>query len=128
MAYSPTEDVDIARVATEQGIDWRFLKALRRTENGGPGREFGVLAVPAPSWTDQATIAARTIRHTLGRYWENVRKDPWGEAARGYQDDFVRYFSQGGPGWAGYCPLHAPNDPTNLNPNHARNLLAFYAA
>ena len=124
--YNPAEDADIERIAAAQGVDWRFLKALRRTEDGGSGRQFGVLSVPAPTWTDQATIAARTIRHTLGRYWENVRDDPWDEAKAGYANDFIHYFSSGGAGWPGYCPLGAANDPTGLNAHHYPNLLAFY--
>lgn len=126
MAYNPAEDIDIMRIAQAQGIDGRFLKALRRTENGASGREFGILAVPAPTWTEQATVAARTIRHTLGRYWEHVKADPWDEARAGYSHDFCRYFSTGGPGWAGYAPLGAANDPTQLNANHLPNLLAYY--
>lgn len=126
MAYNPAEDIDIRRVATEQGIDWLFLRALRRTENGGDGRQFGVLSVSAPTWTEQATVAARTIRHTLGRYWQNTHLDPWDEAVGGYSPTFVRYFSAGGIGWTGYAPAGAANDPTGLNANHARNLEAFY--
>ena len=126
MAYNAAEDVDIVRIAQQQGIDWRLLRALRRTENGGEGRQFGVLAVPAPTWTEQATVAARTIRHTLGRYWEFVKRDPWDEALAGYSHDFLRYFSTGGPGWPGYAPLGAENDPRDLNANHLTNLLAYY--
>ena len=128
MSYNQAEDVDIARIAQQQGVDWRFLKALRRTENGAGGREWGVLAVPAPTYTEQGTVAARTIRHTLGRYWQHVQQDPWDESLGGYTHDFVRYFSTGGPGWAGYAPLGADNDPDGLNANHLHNLLAFYDA
>ena len=128
MSYNPAENVDIARVAQEQGIDWRFLLALRKAENGGPGREFGVLAVPAPTWADQATVAARTIRRTLGRYWQHVKTDPWDETTHGYSADFIRYFSAGGPGWPGYAPRGAENDPTDLNAHHVRNLMAGYTA
>src|SRR5689334_23668117 len=77
MSYNPAEDFDIKAVATQHGIDWRLLKALRQAENGSAGREFGVLAVSARTWTEQAEVAARTIRHTIGRYWQHVKADPW---------------------------------------------------
>lgn len=119
----------ISQVAAEFGIDADFLAALRRAENGGPGREFGVLSVPAPTYMDQVTIAARTIRNTVTRY-EEAFGIPATEGGR-YTEDFIRKFSGGWraplPSYPGYAPLGAGNDPTGLNANHARNLLAFYA-
>ena len=128
MPYTVAEDADMLHIADRHGIDWRLLKALRETENGGPGREFGVLTVPAPTWHDQADVAARTIRHTLGRYWQHIKMDPWSERLDAYSPDFLRYFSAGGPGWTGYCPVHAENDPTGLNVHHVGNLTRFYEA
>lgn len=128
MAYNAAEDFDIKAVAIQHGIDWRILKALRQTENGSSGREFGVLAVPAVTWTEQAEVAARTIRHTIGRYWQHIKVDPWDDQTGAHTGDFVRYFSVGGPGWPGYAPLGAGNDPGHLNEHHAVNLLRLYGA
>jgi len=128
MSYNPAEDFDIKAVATQHGIDWRLLKALRQAENGSAGREFGVLAVSARTWTEQAEVAARTIRHTIGRYWQHVKADPWDDQVGAHTGDFLRYFSVGGPGYAGYAPLGADNDPTQLNDHHAANLLRLYGS
>lgn len=100
-------------------IDPRFLAALRVTENGGPGRELGILSVPAPTVGDQYEIAARTISNNLGRYEDATGKSPIGNGGV-YTDDFIRWFS------SIFAPIGASNDPTNLNANHARNLLDSY--
>ncbi len=107
------------RVADEFGIDPRFLAALREAEGGGPGREYGVLSVPAPSYEDQVTIAARTIANTIGRYEAETGQAAVGLDGR-YTDDFARYFS------ARYAPIGAENDPQGLNRYHLANLLAAY--
>lgn len=78
------------------------------------------------TWDKQAADAARTIRHVIGRCWINLGYDPWEEANARYGDLFVRYFSRGGPGYDGYAPLGAENDPQGLNKNHYLNLLSFY--
>ena len=122
----PAEQAKIEGVGRARGVDFRFLVALRETENGGPGREFGVLVVHAPTWDDQANAAAVTIRHTIGRFWINTGADPWDDPTARYSDYFVRYFSRGGPGYDGYAPLGADNDPKGLNANHYKNLTMFY--
>ena len=118
-----------AVVALKHGIDYRLLIALRETENGGPGREFGVLDEGAQTWDQQAEIAARTIRHTMGRYWAAMQgklADWWDDQAGRYTADFLHYFSRGGQGYVGYAPMGAANDPQGLNQNHYGNLLRFY--
>lgn len=123
------EAVRCGVVAERHAIDVRLLIALRQTENGAPGREFGVLSVPAATWDEQAAVAARTIRHTVSRFARNVSSFGWWDDERGrYTEDFVLYFSRGGKGWEGYAPLRAANDPTGLNANHYPNLSRFYAA
>ncbi len=124
--YSPQEDPQILAMASKHGIDWRLLKALRETENGGPGREFGVLDMHADTWEQQADIAARTIRHTVGRYWMNLKSDPWDDVVGRYRPTFLSYFSRGGQGYVGYAPLHVANDPHDLNANHLGNLTHYY--
>lgn len=113
------------RVADETGADLELLGALRKVENGGPGRELGVLSVSAPTIEDQYTVAARTIRNTMNRYTANTGQNPYSVGGR-LSHDFLRYFSSGGPGYPGYAPIGASNDPAGLNHNHYPNLVAWY--
>jgi hypothetical protein len=113
------------------GIDPRFLAALRKAENGRPGRDFGVLSVatyqPASSslpelehaFQDQANVAARTIANNLTRFRAKGR-EPLGPDGR-VTAEFISYFS------AIYAPIGATNDPTQLNQNHVANLRTYYA-
>jgi hypothetical protein len=117
----PTREVEIiAREASRAGVDPALLAALRRAENGGPGREFGVLSVPAPSLDDQARVAANSIRNAAARFERQggLAVDP---ATGRYTDEFLRFFS------ARYAPVGADNDPGGLNRHHARNLQRLYA-
>lgn len=122
----PLERARIIQVARQHAVDYRFLAAIRLTENGRPGREFGVLIPGEDTWNKQANDAARTIRHTVGRFWKAMDLDPWDDLAGRYTEMFVRYLSRGGPGYEGYAQVGATNDPDNLNKNHAPNLSAFY--
>lgn len=117
-----------AVVAMKHGIDHRLLIALRATENGGPGREFGVLDPACRTWDEQAEWAARTIRHTVSRFAVHVgeRVEWWDDHHGRYTEAFLLYFSRGGPGYDGYAPLKAANDPTGLNANHWPNLARYY--
>ena len=109
----------IERTAEHAGIDPDFLHALRRAENGGPGREFGVLSVPAPTYQDQARVAAESIRRSAARFTD--RGGQVIDAATGrYTPEFVAFFSNR------YAPVGAANDPRGLNRHHARNLLRLY--
>jgi hypothetical protein len=113
------ETTAISREADRAGIDPKLLVAIRRTENGGPGREFGVLSVAAPGVDAQARVAANTVRSTIQRFERGgeVAVDP---ATGRYTDAFLRYLS------ARYAPIGAANDPTGLNRHHAANLIALY--
>jgi hypothetical protein len=112
------EETVIKATAQRAGIDPDFLRAIRRVENGRPGREFGVLSVPAPTYRDQAKVAAETVRRTIGRFERTGRQAV--DAAGRYTADFIRFFSNR------YAPVGAANDPTNLNSHHSRNLLRVY--
>jgi hypothetical protein len=128
---SATETETIERVAAEYGVDPSFLASLRKTENGRRGREFGVLA-PAAMIEDerslerQAQWAAGTIIKTVARYESATGQQALDPYSGRYTAAFIRYFSGGGPGYAGYAPLNAANDPSGLNANHLRNLLSYY--
>lgn len=115
-----SERAIILETASRFNIDARLLAALRRTENGGPGREFGVLSVSAPTYQEQANVAARTIANNLRRYKSAGNPDPIGTDGR-VTPDFIRYFS------AIYAPIGASNDPNKLNQNHVANLMGFYS-
>jgi hypothetical protein len=116
----PTAEATVIdREAERTGIDPQLLVALRRTENGGPGREFGVVGVSAPTLEAQARVAANTIRNTAQRYTEQGGELLDTTTGR-YSEGFLRFLS------ARYAPVGVANDPTGLNRHHARNLIALY--
>jgi len=120
-ALAPTTEKALIRdAAARAAVDPRFLSALRRAENGGPGREFGVLSVSAPTYEDQVRLAAASIRRSVGRFEATGRAaiDP---ATGRYTEEFIRFFSNR------YAPVGASNDPSGLNQHHARNLIRLYA-
>lgn len=128
---SPAELSLLRQAASQHGIDAGLLKALAMTENGpsvqgpeGPTKGLGVVSVPAPTLGEQADVAGRTTSNTLTKYRRALGKEPMDQGK--YTEDFLRYFSRGGPGYSGYAPLGAGNDPTNLNENHLRRLLESY--
>jgi hypothetical protein len=109
----------IAREARRTRIDPSVLMAIRHVENGGPGREFGILAVPAPDLDAQARVAANTVRNTLTRFERGggTAVDP---VTGRYTETFLRFLS------SRYAPAGALNDPSGLNRYHAANLIAYY--
>jgi len=115
----PDDEVAIIHeVANEMGIDPTALAALRKTEAGGPGREFGVLSVSAPTYYEQARIAAQSISNAIGR--AGTKGIMVFDAGGRYTAEFLHDFS------ARYAPIGAENDPAGLNKNHARNLVSWY--
>lgn len=116
------------------GVDPLFMIALALIENGpavpsleGPTRGLGVLPRrDYPTFEDQVTGACRTVSNTIQRWADNTGDSAIGMGGR-YTPAFIRYLSQGGPGYAGYAPVGASNDPTGLNVNHYRNLQSAYA-
>ena len=118
-AVPPNEATVIQREAQRSGVDPSLLVALRRVENGGPGREFGVLAVSAPGLEAQARVAATTIQRSVARY-ERQGGEAVDRATGRYTEGFIRFLS------ARYAPIGAGNDPMGLNRFHAENLVALY--
>jgi hypothetical protein len=116
---TPSEALVIAREADRTGVDPTLLAALRRTENGGPGKEFGVLSVPASDLDGQARMAANTVRNNVVRFERGggIAVDP---SSGRYTEDFLRFLS------SRYAPVGAQNDPNGLNRFHAANLIAHY--
>lgn len=116
---SAREAAVIDREAARAGVDPALLVALRRTENGGPGREFGVCSLAAPGLESQARVAANSVRNGVARFAAQGGQ-PINPASGTYTPAFLRFFS------ARYAPVGAPNDPGGLNRNHAANLIALY--
>jgi hypothetical protein len=115
---SPEGKGKITRTAHKYGVDPAFLVALRRTEAGGPGREFGIISVSAPTYDEQLDWAARSVAAAEKRFEATGQsaRDPGGR----YTPEFIRSFSNR------YAKVGAPNDPKGLNRNHAPNLIALY--
>lgn len=115
---SDDEVATIFQTGESLGIDSRLLAAIRKAEMGGPGREFGILSVPAPTYYQQASAAAVTIRNNVTRYEQET-----GLSARvndRYTDEFIRYLG------SKYAPIGVANDPTNLNRNWVSNVTTWY--
>lgn len=111
--------------AFRTGVDPYFLAAIRKTENGGPGKEFGVLAVSAPTFQDQLRVCAATVRHRLVEYNQNhpvfaSYRCPNGESVLIYVQGFIGYLG------SIYAPVDAGNDPNGLNLNWVRNVTWQY--
>jgi len=83
----------------------RLLVAIRTAENGGPGRQFGILVAEANTLDLQAGWCAATC-------WKNWKR--WQKT-----DQSLPYlvFLQ-----RRYCPVGADNDPGGLNVNWLRNV------
>ncbi|MGH8011556.1 MAG: hypothetical protein ACREQ4_03515 [Candidatus Binataceae bacterium] len=114
----------IIPIAVAHGVDPRFMLAIRCTENGAAGREFGVLSIAAPTWLDQCRVACVSVAHRLAEFENQVTR--YGKTvsySRGearYSDEFVKYFASR---WA---PAGVVNDPTDLNAHWQRNAEALY--
>jgi hypothetical protein len=125
-AVQPGEHAKIIDVATLYGVDPLLLGAIRGAENGGPGKEFGILSLPAPTWDAQAQLAAASIKANLGRY-ETKTGTPATDTSGRYTQDFIAFMG------ARYAPTPkdaggaVANDPTGLNNNWVRNVWAYYS-
>ena len=106
----------IKEAASKFGLNPYFIAAIRKTENGGPGREFGVLSTPAPTYADQLRVCCVTVAHRMSLY-RGTANDRVGKVSI-MSREFVRWFAQL---WA---PAEVENDPTNLNANWYTNCMA----
>jgi len=102
------KEYDIIKQAADRnnctGEDLLILFAIRKSENGGQGIEFGVLH-PRAKGTDldtQAGWAAATIVKN---------RDRWNG-----KGDFIDFLG------SRYCPVGAENDPNGLNKNWTSNV------
>jgi len=117
--YSKEQLEIIVRKSQEYSIDPCLLLALRTTENGRTGLDFGVMRPGIDTFDWQLTVACRIIQNGMNRYarMTGQKASEWDWRFRG---EFIGYFS------SIYAPIWANNDSTNLNNNHLKNLLAFY--
>ena len=98
--------------------DKSFLKpivaAIRYAENGGPGREYGILHPRVkPTYRSQAGWAVCTVRNHWDRY---IKKG-------GDPKDMDAFIVDLG---ARYCPLDDPRDKDGLNKHWIPNVKKFY--
>ena len=85
-----------------------IVAAIRYAENGGAGKEFGILNAKANTYRKQAGWCAATVQ----KNWDRWEMD-------GCRVPFIEYLGNR------YCPVGANNDPNSLNQNWIRNVRAF---
>jgi hypothetical protein len=114
----------ITQIASEYGVDPRFVGAIRKSENGRSGREFGVLTPGVNTYKTQLDVTCKTIRTLLLTYTVNpfvVGKSVLGFRRLMYSPQFIAKFA------ARWAPIGAKNDPKNLNSNWVRNVTTWYS-
>jgi hypothetical protein len=119
------EEALIRIAAAQYGLDWHLVAAIRKAENGGPGREFGVLSVKAPTYAAQLDVCCQTVRHRVVQYDADnqaleLHDTPDGKESIVYHQDFISWF---GEIWA---PNGASNDPSGTNRNWSQNVSYWY--
>jgi hypothetical protein len=119
------EQALIKIAAAKYGLDWHFVAAIRKAEDGGPGREFGVLSVKAPTYLAQLDVCCQTVRRRLAEYDADrqaleLHEAPDARQVVVYHPDFISHFA------AIRAPSGAGNDPHGLNRNWARNVSYWY--
>jgi hypothetical protein len=113
----------IISAAKCHNIDWAFVAAIRAQENGGEGKQYGVLDGNGLTYNEQLSECCATVAHRLESYPANPLVRCYG--ANGisrirYTPSFISYFA------SIWCPIGAGNDPTGLNKNWYPNVLKFY--
>ncbi len=123
MIYWTTEWPLIKDAALLYGVDPYFIAAIRHSENGSAGREYGVLSENAPTYQEQLNDCCASVRNKLklfnGNPFEFISKRNL-VATLSYLPSFIKFFSNT---WA---PPNVTNDPNNLNTNWYSDTLKFY--
>jgi len=89
----------------------RYVAAIRYAENGGKGRQYGILHKRVkPTYRSQAGWCAATVQKNYDR---------WVKA--GSKGAFVVFLGKR------YCPVGADNDPTGLNKHWIKNVERYHA-
>jgi hypothetical protein len=108
------KEIPVIRAAAERnGIkfgsdDWFLLLAIRRAENGKPGREFGILSKTARTLDAQAANCACTIRNQHRRSGLAKVDDKYIQSLAGR-----------------YCPVGCDND-NGTNRFWIKNVTYYY--
>ena len=103
-----TIDPDVRAVAKDFGLDAALLQAVVKAE--GNIVKAVQCSIPSVQTRDQALrITARSAVHALSDYVKQTQRSA-----------FVTYWA------ARWAPQGASNDPTNLNKNWPKNVLAFW--
>lgn len=112
----------IRAAAIAHGIDPFFVAAIRKAENGAAGREFGVLTVKAPTYSEQLEAACATVRNRMVEHPPRYRPRllTSGISRLCLNDDWIEWFA------ARWAPLGASNDPNSLNVHWSDNVIALY--
>ena len=91
-----------------------IVAAIRYSENGKAGKEFGILHKRCPNtFRGQAGWCAATVQKNYDRW---VRTKP----KECTTQKFIVFLG------ARYCPIGADNAPTNLNKNWVGNVTHYY--
>lgn len=124
--FSDSELEIINYTAKRIGVDSAYLMAIRKTENGREGLEFGIiptdryredmgivengkLRVYENEFEKQASWSAWTIKKNLERFKNSD-----------FNGDFIGFLQRR------YCPIGAENDPDGLNENWEKNVRFYY--
>jgi len=86
-----------------------IVSAIRYAENGGKGREYGILHKRVkPTYRSQAGWCSATVQKNYDR---------WVKA--GSKGDFISFLG------SRYCPIGAENDPNGLNAHWINNVTHY---
>ena len=86
-----------------------IVAAIRYSENGGAGKEYGILHKRCPkTYRSQAGWCAATVQKNYDR---------WVKA--GSKGDFITFLGKR------YCPVGAENDPNGLNKHWIKNVTHY---
>jgi len=115
------QEAALLYAAATAGVQLAFLAAIRIAENGGPGKELGVLDPSADTYEAQAAWCARSVRNNLFRF-VTAHNGAWPMAGDRYSPAFIDAMA------ARWAPRGAANDPTDLNAHWADNVRRIYEA
>ena len=123
-----SDETALIRVAAARYcVDYAFIAAIRKAENGGkPSNAFGVLSLPLAqrdTYSKQLNLCCQTVVHRLADYEDNplvIHNRPDGSRRLMYSARFIEHFASI---WA---PAGADNDPDSLNANWVFNATAAY--
>lgn len=107
----------IEQASDDYNVDPAFIKSVREQENGGDGKQFGVISVAAPTYDDQLRICCITVAHRLASYSGNpLTRGPVSRRLV-YSNDWIKSFAN----------IWAPVSASPLNESWLPNVIGFYA-